>query len=281
MNVLRGEKMDKTLQIGSSSVQHGKLSDRVYLMKLAQGEQHAIIDILDQMASEHNYSKVVAKVKDHAFSDFVEAGFKKEASIPLKNENLHFVSKFFDSDRELPHKEETVKDVINKSKKVEPITVVDLSDTSFTCERMSEKDAEEMAELYKEVFATYPFPIFDTKYLVDTMQSHVIYFGIRDKGRLVALASAETDSFYKIVEMTDFATSPDYRGMGLATYLLNHMEKTIQGLGYETLFTIARSLSYGMNITFAKMGYNYSGTLVNNTNISGGMESMNVWYKAI
>ena len=48
---------------------------------------------------------------------------------------------------------------------------------------------------------------------------------------------------------------------------------------YITSYTIARSLSYGMNITFAKMGYIYGGTLINNTNICGSLESMNIWYK--
>ncbi|MDD4047577.1 MAG: putative beta-lysine N-acetyltransferase, partial [Clostridia bacterium] len=39
--------------------------------------------------------------------------------------------------------------------------------------------------------------------------------------------------------------------------------------------------SYGMNISFAKHRYQYCGTLINNTNISGSIESMNVWYKAL
>ena len=37
----------------------------------------------------------------------------------------------------------------------------------------------------------------------------------------------------------------------------------------------------GMNITFAKHGYHYAGTLNNNTNICGRIESMNVWYKSL
>ncbi|MEZ4485255.1 MAG: hypothetical protein R2864_11955 [Syntrophotaleaceae bacterium] len=36
-----------------------------------------------------------------------------------------------------------------------------------------------------------------------------------------------------------------------------------------------------MNITFAKHGYSYGGTLTNNTQISGDLESMVVWYKRI
>ena len=49
--------------------------------------------------------------------------------------------------------------------------------------------------------------------------------------------------------------------------------------GFSTTYTIARSLSLGMNLTFAKGGYSFAGTLVNNTQISGQIESMNVWYK--
>ena len=36
-----------------------------------------------------------------------------------------------------------------------------------------------------------------------------------------------------------------------------------------------------MNITFARQGYAFSGTLYNNTNISGNLESMNVWHKPL
>jgi hypothetical protein len=46
-----------------------------------------------------------------------------------------------------------------------------------------------------------------------------------------------------------------------------------------TGYTSARSLSFGMNITFCRRGYSYAGTLVNNTCISGDIESMNVYYK--
>lgn len=49
----------------------------------------------------------------------------------------------------------------------------------------------------------------------------------------------------------------------------------------KTAFTIARALSYPINATFARAGYAWAGTLVNNTNICGGFESMNVWYRAL
>jgi hypothetical protein len=36
-----------------------------------------------------------------------------------------------------------------------------------------------------------------------------------------------------------------------------------------------------MNITFARNGYQFGGTLTSNTNIFGTLESMNVWYKSL
>jgi beta-lysine N6-acetyltransferase len=36
-----------------------------------------------------------------------------------------------------------------------------------------------------------------------------------------------------------------------------------------------------MNVTFSRAGYTFTGTLINNTNIGGSIESMNVWYKRL
>ncbi len=67
--------------------------------------------------------------------------------------------------------------------------------------------------------------------------------------------------------------------MGLAVCLLARMEQEMMLRNITTAYTIARALSPSMNISFSKMGYHYGGTLINNTNIDGQIESMNVWYK--
>jgi hypothetical protein len=59
------------------------------------------------------------------------------------------------------------------------------------------------------------------------------------------------------------------------------MEKHMIDNNIITSYTIARAKSPGMNITFARNGYEYSGTLINNTQISGKIESMNVWLKTL
>ena len=89
------------------------------------------------------------------------------------------------------------------------------------------------------------------------------------------------DAEHENAEMTDFATLPEFRAQGYAGILLKTMEEQMEKKGIKTVFTIARALSSGMNITFAKNGYTYGGRLVNNTNISGNIESMNIWYKKL
>lgn len=112
------------------------------------------------------------------------------------------------------------------------------------------------------------------------MQTHIIYFGAEIDGKLIALASAEMDREAAHVEMTDFATLPEQAGHNLSLHLLQQMEQAMQEEKMHTAYTIARAASPAMNITFARAGYTFAGRLKNNTNISGNIESMNVWYKA-
>lgn len=50
----------------------------------------------------------------------------------------------------------------------------------------------------------------------------------------------------------------------------------MRAAGMKTAFTVARALSCPINAVFAP-----AGTPTNNTNICGGFESMNVWYRSL
>jgi putative beta-lysine N-acetyltransferase len=142
-------------------------------------------------------------------------------------------------------------------------------------------DMDALAGLYSKVFATYPFPVYDPAFLRSALSQGVVYFGAVKRGELLGAAACEVDVKSRSAEMTDFAVEARARGLGLSRHLLAAMEEKMQKTGILTLFTIARTLSHGMNLSFAKAGYGFSGSLVNNTNISGGIESMNVWFKRI
>jgi putative beta-lysine N-acetyltransferase len=151
----------------------------------------------------------------------------------------------------------------------------------FQLVQLTKTELEQIVSIYSKVFASYPFPIYEPEYILKTMEGGVQYFGIETKGELVALASAEVDAQGLNAEMTDFATLPNYRGKNFSLLLLSAMEQEMKTQGIKTLYTIARLKSVGMNKTFLRCNYSYAGTLINNTNISGNIESMNVYYKTI
>lgn len=275
---------DAIEQIGDSLIQHGKVNDRAYVMKVGKGDCSRIVDFVVSLAQRKGYTKIFAKVPTFARSRFLEKGFIEEARIPElfqgKGDSF-FLSRFFSLEREREKEPELVSQILEiAEQKAGALEEVGLP-AGLTCRTMAKDDVEEMACLYRKVFASYPFPIHDPEYLAQTMDENLIYYGIRNEDKLIALSSAEIDFAGQNAEMTDFATLPEARGLGLATYLLAKMEDGIRRIGIKTAYTIARAYSFGMNITFAKHGYTYAGPLVNNTQISGDLQSMNVWHKRL
>lgn len=275
---------DQVATFGSSKIQHGKHSDRAYLMSLHPDDLSTIVPYLDQLAMTRGYSKIFAKIPATAKQSFLRNGYEAEASIPdffRGTEKALFLGKYFSPERMEEKYPEVVEQSLEAARGKPPLNGIPELEPHLSCRRTCFEDTAQMAELYRQVFASYPFPIHDERYLKQTMREDVLYFGIWDRNNLIALASAEVDRSGENAEMTDFATRPDYRGKGLANYLLARLETVAAQHGIKTAYTIARAYSPGMNITFARNGYTYSGTLTHNTQISGKLESMNVWYKSL
>lgn len=275
--------MDIVEPLDGAVIQHGLLSRRIHVMKLGGADVGALAPRLDALARERGYSKIFAKAPASARKAFASAGYRVEAVTPGLfggAEDGVFLAKYPSPERAREPRPDTVAAVLEAARGKEPVDPDGLElDAGFTLCAAGPADAAEAAAVYRAVFETYPFPIHDPEYLRRTMDENIAYFGVRDGARLVSMASAEMDVTSLNVEMTDFATLPEYRGHGFALCLLHRMEEEMRRRGMKTFYTIARALSFGMNITFAKLGYAYAGTLVNNTNICGRLESMNVWHK--
>jgi len=253
-------------------------------MKLAREDSPGLIDEVVKLAKEKGYGKVFAKAPAFAREAFLERGFAQEAHVPgfyNGKEDAFFWGKYLDPDRATDDREWTIEEVLAASRAKQGQGDHPSLDPRYSWRVAGPEDAPGMVEVYKVVFETYPFPIHDPEYLRKTMQSNIVYFVALEGDRIVAVSSSEMDEKGSNVEMTDFATLPECRGSGVAVYLLYEMEKAMRDRGIQTAYTIARALSFGMNITFAKLGYEFGGTLTNSTNICGSLESMNVWYKPL
>lgn len=271
-------------KLGSSLIQHGQFNDRIYLMKLALEDYPEIITNLNNLALAKGYTKIFAKVPAWAKEEFIANEFREEGFVPgfyQGEETAYFLGKYFSEMRKVSRDQSEIEKIISVSKGKAGQGLSGEVSQNYIIKVANTTDVEEMAQVYQQVFATYPFPIHDPKYLLETMQDNVVYFAMTHQDRIVALASSEMDFKARNVEMTDFATLPDYLGNAFAGFLLQEMEKEMKKRNIKTAYTIARAISFGMNVTFAKVGYKYSGTLINNTNISGNLESMNIWYKKL
>lgn len=284
--------------IGDSVIQHGKFNNRIYLMNIAKKDFPNIIEKLNNLAIKEGYTKIFAKVPTFAKEEFEKDGYIEEAHIPQfynidkQWQDLYFMGKYFDESRMFDSRIKEIKKILAIIKTTEiGSRLIDYSlPPEFTWEICDERHIYQIADVYKKVFKTYPFPIHDPQYIKKTMDENFIYFNIQKNGEIIAVSSCEIDDISKTVEMTDFATLPDYQRNGFAFYLLNQMENMIKNMNIRIAYTISRAISCGINKIFIKSGYIYGGTVINNTNISTidndstndmSFESMNVWYKML
>lgn len=270
--------MDEIITIGSSQVHHGKHNNRAYILSFSDNDSTSTVDIVEVLSRKQGYSKIVAKIPESRLELFESKKFEKEGKIESSSyERYYFVAKYLSENRKHVANLDEIKDVIDTA-----LSCGQKEESSdYTIRELTEKDIDQQIEIYKQVFKSYPFPIYEKDFIVETMNDNVTYYGVFDGDTMIATSSADVDKKTGCAEMTDFATLPDHRGKGFAVTLLKKMEEDLISKGITSFFTIARSVSYGMNKTFARCGYAFSGTLFNNTNINGEIESMNVWYKVI
>ena len=271
-------------KLRNSIIQHGYHNNRIYLMKLHEGDAPDILHTIDSLARNKGYEKILAKIPTSLRPVFTRNGYSQEAAVPgffRGVDDMVFMVKYFSLERSLEKHKGGIQQIIAIAQKKNARRVTHNDEESLRIQRCLPSDALQMSLVYKQVFQTYPFPIHNPGYLVDTMKTHTHCFCALNREEMIALSSSEIDVDTQSVEMTDFAVLPDWRGRGIAAKLLEQMEEEMVQMGMRTAYTIARALSYGMNKTFGKMGYTYSGILTNNSNISGRIESMSVWHKKL
>ncbi|MGM0899792.1 MAG: putative beta-lysine N-acetyltransferase [Bacillota bacterium] len=246
-----------------------------------QGNITKIITESETIAKENNAEKLIIKSRMEQFGTLIEYGFRCEGRIGgyFLGSNCLFFSKFYSSDRkESNHwlKEEAIMSSVSllekQSNYVHP-------PTQYLLKKMGVKDAARLAKLYQQVFQIYPTPLNKPDYIKKTMQEGTIYYGFECDGEIVSAASAEVNLFYKNAELTDCATLTEHRKYGLMKILLIRLEKELKEKGIYCSYSIARSLSFGMNAALHQLGYRYQGRLINNCYIYDKLEDMNVWVR--
>ncbi len=178
---IEGTKMqDKIERYGNGSViQHGNSNDRVYLIKMKKADFPGIIGYINLLAKENSYTKIFCKVPHWATPAFISDGYITEAHIPEFYDNkadVFFMSKFLNSDRIMKFEHEKLEELtdhlLDVPENKKPVKLK----PEFRLKRFLKESAEEICELYKHVFDSYPFPIFDPDFIRKTMEDDVQYY---------------------------------------------------------------------------------------------------------
>jgi len=275
---------DVVLHRGSSTIQHGHFNNRVYVMKLSPPDIHDIIRYIDDLAHKEGYTKIFVKVPESSVEIFSCAGYITEATVPFffhGKEPAVFMAKYMDPNRKEVCDATIIAEALSVAFEHAGERSLNILPEGFSLMHAHAGDAHDIAALYRLVFKTYPFPIFDPEYIKESMQGNIRYFVIKKSHLLAAVASCEIDYENRNAEVTDFATAPLFKGRGFAGMLLHAMETEMKKEGILLTYTISRAIFGPINAVFAGAGYQFGGLLPNNTNICGSMESMNVWYKRL
>jgi putative beta-lysine N-acetyltransferase len=275
---------DTIVHRGNSTIQHGHFNNRVYVMRLAAEDIPDIIRYADDLARKEGYTKIFVKVPESSVETFASDGYVTEATVPFfyyGKESAVFMAKYLNPVRREVRDATATANVLSDAFSHMGERPVHHLPDGFSLMHAHAGDAADIAGLYQKVFSTYPFPIADPSFIRESMQNTTRYFIIRKSHLLAAVASCEIDTANRNIEVTDFATGPLFRGRGFASLLLGAIETELKKEGIGLAFTICRAVFGPINTVFASAGYQFGGQLLNNTNICGSIESMNVWYKRV
>ncbi|AZU63032.1 putative beta-lysine N-acetyltransferase [Neobacillus mesonae] len=246
-----------------------------------RGNIQEILTKLEKLVHEHSVEKLIIKGRTEDTFTFYEAGFQPEAVIDryFLGTDAWFFTKFYTSERKTTDHWMTEDGIIQNIYQLEPPGKRPHPPKEYILKKVSQSDAAKLSALYRQVFQIYPTPLNDPDYVKKTMEDGTIYYGFFHQGEIVSAASAEINSFYKNAELTDCATLTEHRKYGLMKLLLKELEQELKRDGIYCAYSIARSLSFGMNAALYQLGYKYRGRLMNNVYIYDKLENMNIWVK--
>jgi len=245
------------------------------------GNIHHMIEELGRLTTEYNAKKLIVKAKSKDVEKFLSNGFIIEAIIKgyYSGNDAYLMVVYHDNERRTSDKWIEEDDILQGALKLSTTYETKELDPVFEVSLSKDTDAKQLATLYDDVFETYPTPMNEEEYIQQVMEEGTVFYQIKKDGNIVSAASAEVNDKYHNAEITDCATRPEFRRYGFMKILIKALEEELVKKGIFCAYSLARSLSFGMNASFHQLGYDYTGRLIKNCDISGNFEDMNVWVK--
>lgn len=242
--------------------------------------QDCVEEVL-KLAKDIAAEKIIFKTRKENVQDLLSQGFLYEGSIDkfFLGSDCYFLVKYTVDERRNSFNWIKEDQILAGVQKLPSNVEVEVVPQVYQGRKAEEADALELAKLYDKVFEIYPTPMNNPEYVKKCMESGTVFYIYLLKEEIVSAASAEINDFYHNAEITDCATLPEHRQYGLMKHLLEKLEGYLVSNEIYCIYSIARSLSFGMNAALHQRGYCYRGRLANNCFIFDKLEDMNLWVK--
>jgi beta-lysine N6-acetyltransferase len=275
----------KTTQTTPHNVSYevDEFNSRIKLIQYSRYDVESLLKHLEELAKEKDIGKVMIYANPEDISFFEKLGFQREGEISgfFQGNPACILSRFLEEDRAHKKDEEKKDQIVEMAEQAETIKERPRLDPKYQLRHAVKEDAEALAELYQLVFETYPTPIHDPDFIRRCMDQDVYFTVVTEGDQIVSSASADVFPHFQCAEITDCATHPDHRGNGLLSAIIYDLELRMKEKGIPHLFSLTRAVSTGMNMVIAKLGFEYKGRLIQNSQISGDFEDMNIWVKEL
>ncbi|QRG69598.1 putative beta-lysine N-acetyltransferase [Brevibacillus choshinensis] len=274
-------KVDEMLSAGDLIVD--EQNRRVKLHVYDPSQITELDQVMRKLARESDATKLIVYGKKADVEKWLALGYRREGVIDgfFHGENAQMLSSYLTEERATSVAPALAEEILAVSLSKKGNGEEKPLPAGYAMREADQTDAQELAQLYGLVFATYPTPMDDPAYICKTMDEGTRYMVVEHEGKIACAASAEVSERMGSAEMTDCATHPDHAGKGLLQPLFSALERKMEESGIYFLYTLTRAQSPGMNVTASKMGYEYRGRLINNCTIFSGFEDMNIWVKPL
>ena len=235
---------------------------------------------LVHFASRQHLGKITCNCNIESLKNFIEAGFQLEGKIDsyFKGENAFCMSYFISRKRKLYINYSRENLILKQSLNTQNGSPYN-NTLKYNIRYAEESDAKQMVELFSNIFSTYPDSLFDEEYLKETINKKVLYKVAIYNGKIISAASAYLNEENLNAEITNCATHPNYRSKGVLSSIISSLESDLKTMGYMGLYSLSRATCTGINFVLSKNNYKFRGRLINNCNIYGNFEDMNIWVK--
>ncbi|MDR6225103.1 putative beta-lysine N-acetyltransferase [Desmospora profundinema] len=259
------------------------ISRRIKVYGLPDGYDVETMRYLTALGEKEKCDKLIFYVKRHDRKTMKERNFVYEGYIGgfFRGETAYIYATFLNPERNRPVTKAEAEQVMERVRRDNKESVNPPLPKGYIMTYATKEDAKEMSRLYDRVFETYPTPMNDPSYIEEMMDQQVYFTLVKYRGRIVSASSADLLPTFNSAELTDCATLPAHRNHRLLSHQFSCQIQRMKRKGVQTLFCYARAVSTGMNLISVRNGFTCGGRMVQNSNIDGRLECMNIWFKKL